>query len=222
LIDPGPTCHTLLSPFLSLIGGVHSRDGPTHRPPHSLFSLPHTGPLSPLRSLAPDVHTACSATPLPARCCPTALSLAQHRPALKPPPPSAILPRPSPSHHHSARPTSAATPSPHPTTDRGPQHLIIAVSSLPLSGTRLESRSVHASFTGKAWRHHLQPLPLCRLSSVSPHPMVPSQPPHPDTAVLVGEALLPSPFLYACHHHAELPGRATATACPSVPMSPHC
>jgi hypothetical protein len=145
----GPTCHTLLSPFLSLISGAYTRDGPTCRPPCSHFSLPRTEPLSPLRSPARDM---CAARPTPPLSgCPTTPSLAQPHPALKPPPPpSAILPHPSPSRHSSAHPASAATPSPCPTADKGPQRLIVAVSSHPLGGTRLESRSLHASFTRKA------------------------------------------------------------------------
>jgi hypothetical protein len=142
LIDPGPTCHTPISPFLSLIGRAHSRDGPTRRPPRSLFSLPRTRPLSPLLSPARDVRTACPAPLLSGQCCPTTPSLAQPRPALKPPPPSAILPRPSPSRHHYVCPASTVTPLPRPTAGRGPQRLIITVSSLPLSGTRLGSRSL--------------------------------------------------------------------------------
>jgi hypothetical protein len=80
----GPTCHTLLSPFLSLISGAYTGDGPTCRPPCSHFSLPRTEPLSPLRSPARDMCAARPTPPLPS--CPTTPSLAQPHPALKPPP----------------------------------------------------------------------------------------------------------------------------------------
>jgi hypothetical protein len=89
---------------------------------------------------------------------------------------------------------------------------------LPLIGTRPGSRSLHASFTEKVRRRHPRWLSSCRLSSVSSHPVVLSQPPRPTPLCQSmrpsSSPPLPSPFLCACHHHVELPGRATA--CPSV------
>jgi hypothetical protein len=214
---------TLFSLSLSLTDRrAHSRDSPTRQPPRSLFSLARTGPFSPLRSPPHDVRAARSAPPLLGRYCPTALSLAQPRPAFKSPPPSAILPRPSPSCQCSGRPASAATSLPRPTTDKGPQRLIVTVSMLCLCETR-SGAAPCASFPGRARHRYPRPLVPCRLSSESPHHVVPSQPLRPDAAMPANEGrLLPSPFLCARLHRAELPSHAIAASCPSVPTPPHC
>jgi hypothetical protein len=183
-----PSYRTPLSASLPCSRRAHRPPGTAaHRPvlPH----CPETRPTPPYFKAAPSIGH--SSSPLPispplclSRLCSDAVAASNCRQG--PPTP----------HHH-----GVVTPS----------QWNKAREPLPLIGTRPGSRSLHASFTGKAQRRHPRPLSPCRLSFVSSHPVVLSQPPR---LTPLCQSVRPSSFLCACHHHVELPGHVTA--CPSV------